>query len=65
MLPLRLLVAVATVTHQEEVEDIEVEVVGEEVEERERVTIRAGGRGSELRKGWESSSQKLLDSSTE
>ena len=57
--------AAAAVTHQEEVEDIEVEVGGEEVEEREGVTIRAGGQGRELRKGWASSSQKLLDSSTE
>ena len=65
MLPLRLPVAVAAVTPQEEVEDIEVEVGGEEVAEKEGVTIRAGGRGRELRKGWESSSQKLLDSSTE
>jgi len=59
MLPLRLPVAVEAVTppQGEEVEDIE-----EEVEEREGVTIRAGGQGRELRKGWASSSQKLPDS---
>jgi len=59
MLPLRLPVAVEAVTHQVEVEVEDIEV---EVEEREGVTIRAGGRGRELRKGLASSSQKWLDS---
>ena len=62
MLPLRLPVAVAVVTPQGELEDIEVEVGGEEVEGKEGVTIRAGEQGRELRKGWASSSQKLLGS---
>ena len=42
---------------------MEVEVGDEEeVAEEEGLTIRAGEQGRELEKGWESSSQKLLDS---
>ena len=62
MLPLRL-PAEATATLQVEVEAMEVEVGDEEeVAEEEGLTIRAGEQGRELGKGWESSSQKLLDS---
>ena len=59
MSPLHLPAAQAIVTPQVEVIMEVEEGEDEEVEEKEGLSTRAGERGRELERGWESSSQKL------